>query len=131
MVLVSVGMKEKAMRWDVSSRHTPFVLVAKRFAIRFQNNVPITTVSRAYIPESANLRDVRNAFKVLVSSSHTRYSSLRLSCWIREHLLPPNQNIQQVRRELRSHWSSCSRHELHDPSSGPPRWRRGPVDRPG
>jgi hypothetical protein len=47
MVLVSVGMEEKAMRWDVSSRHTPFVPVAERLAIRFQNHVPITTLSKA------------------------------------------------------------------------------------
>jgi len=106
MVLVSVGMKENAMRRDVSSSHTPFVLVAKRLAIRLQNHVPIAIVSKAQKPEPTNLRDARNAFKILVTSSHAPYSALRRSCCMREHLLPPNQNIQRLCREVRSHRSS-------------------------
>lgn len=44
MILVGVSMEEKAMGRNVSSRHTPFVTVAKCLTIRLQNHIPITVV---------------------------------------------------------------------------------------
>ena len=45
MILVGVGMKENAMGWNFSSRHTPLVLVAKCLTIRLQNHMPTKVVS--------------------------------------------------------------------------------------
>jgi hypothetical protein len=129
MVLVGVSMKENAMGGNISSRHTPLVLVVKCLTIRFQDHMPIIVVRKGYGSEMTNLSDVRNASTVLVSSSHTRCSASRRSCCIIRHSLLPHQNIQRLCREVPSHWSSSPRPNIHALSSGPQLWRRSVVDR--
>ena len=80
MVLISVGMKEIAMRRDLSPRHASFVPVAESLAIRFQSQIPVKSVRKDHCFEITNLKDSRKVSSVLVSSSYARYSTLRRSC---------------------------------------------------